>query len=536
MITNLAGEIEYVNDAFVFTSGYARDEVIGRNPRLLKSGNTPKETYAAMWGAITRGQPWKGKFWNRRKDGSTYTEIAIVAPIRAPDGKVTHYLAVKDDITEREKLGAELTRYREHLEQVVDERTLELQTARQAADAANRAKSTFLANMSHEIRTPLNGILGMAYLVRQSGVNSKQAEQLDKIASAGEHLLSIISDVLDLAKIEAGKIVLEDKPFGRAELEEAIDSVIGVSARAKGLRFTAAMGELPDTLRGDRMRLQQALVNYLGNAVKFTENGSVTLSAKVVEEDEFEMLVRFDVVDSGIGIRPEALERLFQPFQQADSSTARKFGGTGLGLVITKHIAALMGGKAGCESTPGAGSRFWFTARLGKVRTARVESAPPVAVTKQRLRAEHAGARVLIVEDDELNREVTRDLLQAVGLVVDAAEDGRSAVRLAASASYAAILMDVQMPEMDGLQATRAIRALPGHAETPIIAMTANVYDDDRAACRDAGMNDFLAKPTLPARLYEAMLHWTPKTRNGSADRAEAAHPGASAARTDPGA
>ncbi len=366
VITNLTAQIEYVNEAFVQISGYSRSELLGKNPRVLQSGSTPKQTFVEMWSELTRGQPWKGQLTNRRKDGSVYDEFAHIAPIRQADGSVTHYLAVKQDITEKKRLGEELDRHRHHLEDLVKMRTAELEEARARAESANRAKSAFLANMSHEIRTPMNAILGLTYLLQLDQVTSAQAQRLTKIDNAAHHLLAIINDILDVSKIEASKLVLEEADFFLEEVVEGTCALVRDSAADKGLTLAVELGGVPPWLRGDATRLRQALLNYVSNAVKFTERGGLTVRAKLLEESQGRLLVKFEVEDSGIGIAAEELEGLFRNFQQADATTTRKYGGTGLGLAITGHLARLMGGEAGAESQPGQGSRFWFTVRLAR--------------------------------------------------------------------------------------------------------------------------------------------------------------------------
>ncbi|MGB5063958.1 MAG: PAS domain S-box protein, partial [Candidatus Competibacter sp.] len=274
VITDLEARIEYANEAFVRATGYSREEAIGQNPRLLQSGKTSRDRYAALWDALSRGQSWKGEFINRRKDGDEYIEFAIITPLRQPDGSVSHYVAVKEDITEKKRIGEELDRHRHHLEELVAERTAELEQARARAEAANQAKSAFLANMSHEIRTPMNAIIGLTHLLRQADVTPEQAARLIQINGAARHLLSILNDILDLSKIEAGKLVLEQTDFALGMVLDHVGSLIAESARAKGLSVTVDGDDVPLWLHGDPTRLRQALLNYAGNAVKFTEHGA----------------------------------------------------------------------------------------------------------------------------------------------------------------------------------------------------------------------------------------------------------------------
>ncbi|MBI5331196.1 MAG: PAS domain S-box protein [Betaproteobacteria bacterium] len=510
VITDLDARIEFVNDAFLRTAGYRREEVIGQNPRILQSGETPKETYHALWRALQQGQQWQGEFHNRRKDGSEYVESAIIAPIRQEDGRITHYLAVKEDITEKKRNAEELDRHRHHLLDLVAERTLQLAQAKDAAEAANRTKSSFLANMSHEIRTPMNAIIGLTHLLQREQPTERQHDRLQKIASSASHLLGVLNDILDISKIESEKLVLESAPFSLNELAENLESLISDRLLAKGLRFETDLADLPTLLIGDRMRVSQVLLNYLANAVKFTEAGVIRLRGRVIEEGANTLLIRFEVSDTGIGISAEVRQRLFQAFEQADASTTRTFGGTGLGLAINRRLARLMGGDVGVESEPGQGSTFWITLRFGKEDWL---EPPPRAEDDNRLedalRRDFSHCRILLAEDDFINQEVALELLRnAAGLHTDLAVNGEEALALAANTAYDLILMDVQMPLMDGLEATRALRLLPAYAHTPILAMTANAFDEDRQRCIAAGMNGHVPKPVDPDRLFEVMLHW----------------------------
>ena len=506
VITNLDAEIEYVNQTFVENTGYSWEETIGRNPRILHSGKTPPGTFKSLWDALTCGQTWKGEFFNRRKDGSEYVEFAVITPIRQLNGDITHFVAIKEDITEKKHLARELELHRNHLEELIAIRTLELEQAQKAASSANSAKSAFLANMSHEIRTPMNGILGMANILRSEGVTSKQAKRLDTIDTSAQHLLSIINDILDLSKIEAGKFMLEEAPVAIGSLLTNINSILAERARDKGLRLLIEAESLPHNLVGDPTRLQQALLNYTTNAIKFTMQGVVTLRALKKMETANEVEVRFEVEDTGIGIAPETMSRLFTAFEQADSSMTRKYGGTGLGLAITRRLAELMGGKFGAESTLDVGSTFWFTAKLKKSAEAFAKPLLTEINAKAVLRQHYSGCRILVVDDEPINREVAQIHLEAVDLVVDMAEDGVEAIALAQRTSYAAIFMDMQMPNVNGLEATKEIRQLPEHRDTPIIAMTANAFAEDKAQCVAAGMNDFLIKPFNPDDLFKTLL------------------------------
>ena len=417
--------------------------------------------------------------------------------------------------SEREKAQLELLRHRDNLESEVKERTLALSIAKDAAEAASRAKSTFLANMSHELRTPMNGIMGMVELALRRTTDEKARAQLGKAKQSSQILLAVINDILDISKIEAERVKLEDAPLQIGSVLENLVSVFGHKAADKGLHLKT---ELPDTLsrqllRGDAFRLGQILINLLGNAVKFTEHGDITVRARPTDETSDHVQVRFEVSDTGIGIEPEAQQRLFTAFEQADNSMTRKYGGTGLGLAISKRLVRLMGGEIGAESTSGRGSTFWFTIRLAKCEESAVPPAPTIdePSADARLLRDYAGTRVLLAEDEPINREIAAMLLQDVGLVVDLAEDGQQALDLARHNRYALILMDVQMPNLNGVEATKTIRADSLNRDTPILAMTANAFDEDRKVCLEAGMNDHLAKPFNPETLFETLLKWLPE-------------------------
>ncbi len=519
VITDAGGRIEYVNEAFVHQTGRARADAIGQPVRVLKSGHTPAATDLALKAALARGETWRGEFLNRRRDGRLAVDAAVITPLRNREGgAVTRYLALLEDVTEQRRQGEELARHRHHLEELVASRTAELEAARAAAEAANLAKSAFLANMSHEIRTPLNAVIGLTHLQRMEPLSTHQRGRLDKIDAAAQHLLSIISDILDLSKIEAGQMQLELVDFELTPLLEGVRAMVAGSVAAKGLVLRVEVDAMPLWLRGDPTRLRQALLNFAGNAVKFTLQGQVTLRVRLLASGPGGVQLRFEVQDTGIGIAEDHLPLLFQPFAQADASTTRRFGGTGLGLAITRRLVELMGGTVGAVSQPGQGSTFWFTAALGlgqgRIPThSRPGDDDPCTLLQRR----HGGALVLVVEDNPVNREVAEALLHAAGLQVDSAGDGREAVARVHARAYDLVLMDMQLPEMDGLEATRVIRRDAALAGLPILAMTANAFAEDRQACLAAGMSDFVAKPVNPPDLYAAMLRCLDSTSQAHA-------------------
>ena len=504
-----SGQFVRWNKHFNEISGYSGDELAMMHGPDFFSGPDQERIAAAMEKVFRDGTTSvEALFRNRQGQGIPYLFTGTRMVI---DGDA-YLLGVGIDISERKQAEAELEQHRDHLEELVTNRTHELGLAKEAAETANVAKSAFLANMSHEIRTPLNAITGMAHILRRSGLTPQQLDKLDKIEGAGNHLLEIINAVLDLSKIEAGKFTLDDAPVHIEALLGNITSMLGQKVRSKGLRFCTETDSLPHNLHGDPTRLQQALLNYASNALKFTESGQITLRVKEESQSDVTTTLRFEVEDSGVGIAPDALPKLFVAFEQADNTTTRKYGGTGLGLAITKKIAEVMGGTAGVSSTEGMGSTFWFTAVLRKGRYAAEETAQTGADSAElAIQCNHSGKRILLAEDEPTNREIAQMLLEDVGLTVDIAEDGREAVTKARAGSYAAILMDMQMPVLDGLDATRQIRQLPGCKSTPILAMTANAFAENKDQCFAAGMDDFIAKPVIPEVLYESLLKWLEK-------------------------
>jgi PAS domain S-box-containing protein len=430
-------------------------------------------------------------------------------------GQPSRVVGMVQDITQRKHAEAELARHRDHLEELVAQRTTALSLAKEAAEAASRAKSSFLAHMSHELRTPMNAIIGMNGLARQRTTDPALQALLDHVADASQHLMGVITDILDLSKIEADRMTLASADFVLGDVFRSLMQLCRHRAQEQGL---ALVLDLPDDLaaerlHGDALRLKQVLLNLVGNALKFTPQGQVNVQVRRTAPQgpgADALRLQVTVQDSGIGIAPEVLARLFQPFEQADNSTTRRFGGTGLGLALCRRLVELMHGHIEVQSQPGQGSRFSFEVALARAQppTAPPPGLAPAHAGLHGLQQRHAGARVLLAEDEPVNRLVARGLLEQAGLQVDEAEDGRQALALAEQHDYALILLDVRMPELNGLEAAQALRAGPRHAHTPIVAMTANAFAEDRQRCLDAGMDDHLIKPVEPQHFYDALLHY----------------------------
>ncbi len=495
---DLEGRYSYVSPSVQKLRGYTTDEVMEQS---MEDALTPESLgvarayFAQLHANLAAGlppEPFRGELEHRCKDGSTVWTDVTASPLLGTDGHFVEILGVIRDISERK-------RYEHELRQVYD-----------AAEAANSAKSEFLAHMSHEIRTPMNAVLGLAQVLEREPLADNQRDMVERIRSAGQSLLAILNDILDLSKIEAGQLRIESRPFDLAALLANLDSLMGQVARSKGLslRLEAPSNRLGPLL-GDGLRLEQVLFNLTGNAIKFTEQGEVAVHINTLESSASELRLRFEVRDTGIGIAPDALARLFAPFAQADAGISRRFGGTGLGLSICKRLVELMGGAIGAESQIGQGSSFWFElpfTRGSESEASTLAAAAPRTPAGPRL----VGAHLLVVDDSAMNRDLVERALHLEGATATLAADGLQAVQLLQTRPerFDAVLMDVQMPVMDGLAATRMIRGQLGMIELPIIAFTAGVRDDQQAAARAAGADDVLAKPMDLEQMAVLLSKW----------------------------
>lgn len=606
VITDVDGSIAYVNSKFTETTGYTREEALGKNPRILKSGYTSQDEYRNLWETISSGREWRGEFHNRKKNGDLYWESATISPILNEAGEITHYLAVKEDITGRKQVEAEVLRQKQFFESLVqnspvavvvldnahriisvnpafeklygysndealdadldalintDESILDaraytnevmnkpvhaigkrrrkdgslvdveilgvpvlvggerigilamyhdisvLVRARQEAEQASQAKSEFLANMSHEIRTPMNGVIGMLELALDTPLTSEQRDYLQTSLQSAEALLTLLNDILDFSKIEAGRLELETIDFNLRNAVEDVAYTLARRAQDKGLEMACLIHpDLTSDLRGDPGRLRQILVNLVGNAIKFTHQGEIVIHAEPVEETNAHVKVRFAVQDTGVGIPYDRQAAIFDRFIQADGSTTRKYGGTGLGLAISKQLVEAMGGTIGVESTPGTGSTFWFEITFKKQSQGKSVTAPltagPVNLTR---------ARILVVDDNQTNRTVLIKNVEALGSRVEATASGAKAIEALRNAHrsgdpFHIVLLDMQMPGMDGEQTARAIKSDPAVKDARIIILTSMGQRGDVARLEALGCSGYLLKPVKQQMLFDAVI------------------------------
>ncbi|AEG94496.1 candidate histidine kinase, unorthodox [Ramlibacter tataouinensis TTB310] len=506
------------NEAYRMTFGRGMADVRGKGsfdlfPRDMAEAITQRDRLAML-----TLQKQSSENWIDQPDGRRLLFETVVSPLWNEDGQAQGVLGVCRNITERKRIEEENRR------------------AKDAAEEAVRLKSDFLANMSHEIRTPLNAVIGLSRQVLATELDARQRDYMLKVQSSGRHLLELIDDILDFSKVEAGRLELESAQFALQEVFDNISDLVGEKCQSKGLELIFEVApDVPATLVGDPLRLGQVLLNYANNAVKFTERGEIVISVRVGQVTDTDAQLLFRVRDTGIGLTPQQTDRLFLGFSQADTSTTRKYGGTGLGLAICKNLARLMGGEVGVESEWGKGSVFWFSARLGIARAGGQavptgRAAPAVPALPRPSPADDGlavlrGARILVVEDNEINQQVVTELLQSAGLVVEVAEHGRAALDLLACRDYDLVFMDMQMPVMDGLTATREIRKIERLRKLPVVAVTASVMEQNRRDCLEAGMNAFLAKPIEPDQVWQTLRQWVRPT--AAQPRPEAVPPAA---------
>ncbi|MDX2115377.1 MAG: PAS domain S-box protein [Planctomycetota bacterium] len=496
-VADRRGRIIDINTGFARISGYTREELLGQDHRILNSGLHPRSFWVEMWRTIATGRPWRGEVCNRAKDGSLYWVDSTIVPFVGADGVIERYVSIRFDITEKKRAQSDL------------------EAARAQAENANRAKSEFLANMSHEIRTPMTAILGYADLLAESDDRpldpAERRQHVETIKRNGEHLLAIINDILDLSKIEAGKVTVEALETRPCDIVRDVMRLMDVKSRAKHITLDAEyLTPVPERIVTDPIRVRQVLVNLIGNAIKFTETGGVRVA--VAHEPGMRRL-RIDVHDTGIGMLPDQVAKLFGAFEQADSSTTRRFGGTGLGLRISKRLAKLLGGDIGVDSRPGAGSVFTFTFDTGAVDQVRLVEPSAIHGDNEPATARSApntlagalkGSRVLLAEDGPDNQRLIAHHLRRAGAEVQVCDNGRAALQILglepASAESAPkggtfdlIITDVQMPEVDGYELARTLRARGW--TVPIIALTAHAMPEDEQRCRQAGCDAYVSKP-----------------------------------------
>ncbi|MBF0422014.1 MAG: PAS domain S-box protein [Magnetococcales bacterium] len=509
IITDPHGQIEYVNPQFCRSTGYCQREVLGRNPRFLKADEMPSVVFDDMWATLSSGNVWRGELLNRKKDGTLFWESTLMAPIFNDFGRIQHFLAIKEDITEKKAYETALN------------------AAKLKADAANRAKSEFLATMSHELRTPMNGILGMTDLLLDTVLDTRQRHYAQNIYRSGESLLALLNDILDFSKMESSQIRLESTNMDLRSLMDEIQSDVFPQAHRKqlSLEFSYHPVNMDTSVRGDPIRLRQIFLNLVGNAVKFTEKGSVKVVTMLQSTSSSKVNLRFEVQDTGIGIDKEAQGHIFEPFVQGDGTTTRRYGGSGLGLSIVAKLITLMGGTYGLNSISGKGTRIWFEVSLlkGDMPERRPPSPPQTnSQTNSNVTPRYPqfpGVRILVAEDFEINREMILDMLGKLGCVVDWAENGAQAVtRVVNNPPYDLIFMDMHMPEMDGLTATGRIRAWQrneNRPHIPVIAVTADAMSGDREKCLEAGVDDYLSKPYRIRDLVRMLSLWVPASPPG---------------------
>jgi len=505
VVTDTEGQIEFVNPTFTEMCGYSAEEVIGLNPRVLKSGFTPPETIEKLWSTIKSGGAWEGEFINRSKNGDINFEAAKVSPIRNEEGVITNFVSIKENINKRKELESSLIKEKEK------------------AEIANRAKDEFLAVMSHEMRTPLNGVIGMTDLLLDSELTDEQRDFVQVAGNCGDTLLGIISNILDFTLVRVNKLELKNQVFNlQTLLDETVSKFLPLATAAGSGLSCRIAPSTPRLLKGDAGKVQQIITGLLDNAIKFTAKGTIAVSVSCQSVEEGAAIIRFEVKDTGIGIAESRIKEVFSAFLQVDSSSTRCHGGTGMGLALARELAELLGGAIGVSSEVGKGSTFWFTARLelarqesgGNANLSGSEAASPVNMEtagQPEAAPDDTGPRILLAEDNAINQKIIFNLLKNLGYQADVVADGVKAVRALEIFNYDLVLMDCMMPEMNGYEATGVIRdrssSVINH-NVPIIAVTANALDGDREKCLYAGMDDYLAKPLNKKALADMLAKW----------------------------
>lgn len=543
-VADKAGNIIDVNTAFCEVSGYTRDELIGQNHRILNSGFHADSFWHNVWGRISKGKPWRGEVCNKRKNGEVFWVDSTIVPWFNEMGEIEKYVSIRLDITSAKQAAMKVLELNHQLrDSVKNARALA-----RSAESANRAKSEFLANMSHEIRTPMTAILGFNEQIATTAQSTEVAAATSTIQRNGEHLLKLLNDILDLSRIESGKLELEQLPILMPEFLQDIEQTMRVRAEENNLDWRVSWHpSLPLVIKSDTTRIRQIMINLVGNAIKFTESGSVSLhvSVNALEPNALEPKnceLCFQVVDTGIGISDAQRMNLFQPFEQADSSMSRRFGGSGLGLAISNRLCDLLGGTITCTSQLGVGSTFELRLRVATVDS--LSHAAATAASSANSTANHrtgkaaahtpsdklppsptalAGDRILLVEDGPDNRRLICFILKKSGALVSTAENGKVGMEMALQASsqgqpFDVILMDMQMPMMDGYTATANLRKQ--QYRHPIIALTAHAMADDRAKCLQAGCDDYLSKPINRSHLISLISRYLARNDHHPQSRA----------------
>jgi PAS domain S-box-containing protein len=494
--TDLDANMTYVNDKMAEYHGASREDLLGKG--WMRQFHPEDRDETLRQAAATKSDSLDTEHRLLLDDGSVRWVSARLIILRDASGKPMGRMGIVDDITRQRRL------------------VQDLRQAKENAEVANRAKDMFLANVSHELRTPLNGVLGMSELLLEAGLNPDQLEMAEIVRDSARGLLSVVNDMLDLSRIEAGRLAIDNRPFRLRTVIQQTLSLFKAEAHKKGLSLVLDCAEnIPDDCVGDAGRIRQILTNYLSNAIKFSAEGEIRIEARGEQKEaDFDLLL--SVSDRGPGIEAAAQKKLFQPFSQVDSSSTRRNGGVGLGLAICKRLAELMHGAVGLQSTPGHGSTFWLRLPL----TCQHHRAAPPAPAKTKPAAT-SGLRVLLVEDNPVNQKVAVGALRRLGCQPDVADNGLAAIQLCQKNEYAVVLMDCQMPEMDGYAATRGIRhweKTQGRANVPIVALTAHAMSGDKELCLAAGMNDYLVKPLGLETLRDALDHWALSPANQSRD------------------